>query len=258
MAFFTLEQLIDRAKTYVDDDHNDEKSWISEERWADIANVEYGQLYKRWVRLGLITPEPTTAYIVESDGTLRLDGVLAVVGVAKDFGDYVYPLSPAQSAIGQHAFWRGSTAPTNPSTRWAAFGQGDRVTIKLDPAPSDLVVTGETSNYLVRYIATPFPIAYQLDIPIESPDDPYVGLYDIPFGADERLVLGMARRAHLKDSVNSALLNGLIAEADAELNFHAASKLDGVKVRRIPKPSQLMLSTPRVAVWPQRSEWMYF
>jgi len=257
MAFFTLEQLIARAKTYVDDDHNDEKSWISDERWKDIANVEYGQLYKRWIRQGLITPEPTTAYIVESDGTLQIDGVLAIVGVGKDFGDFIRPLTPAQPLIGKHAFWRGSTQPVNPSVTWAAFSQGDRIVVKLEPVPSDLVVTDETSNYVVRYIAAPTAIDYQPAEPLES-EDLYVGMYDIPFGADERVVLGMARRAHLKDSVNSTLLNGLIAEADAELNFTAASKIDGIKVRRLPKRSALMRSTPRVSIWPERSEWMYF
>lgn len=256
MGFFTAEELISRARTYCDDDHGDEKGWIGETRWLELLNVEYRQLYKRWLRSGLVTPEPATSYIVAATGRLQIDGVLAIVGVAKDYGGHIRLLSNAQQHTGRAPFWRGSTQPTNPSSSWAAYSQGDRVVIALEPVPSDLAVTGLTSNYVIRYIPTVTKMNFQPAIPLVS-QDVYAGLYDVPDGADERLVLGLARRAHLKDSANSALLNGLIGEADAELNFTATGKVDGIRVKRLPKRSPL-ISTPNVGVWPQRDGWIYF
>lgn len=243
MASFTWQALIDRAKTYCDDDHADEASWITPARWLTLANTEYAQLYKRWVRAGLVNPLPTTGYILGT-GVASFTGVLAVIGVAKDYGDFIRPLHPAQTAIGHHAFWRGSTQPTGCSTSWAATGAGDTIRIELDPVPDDVAVVGVTSNYVVRYIPT-----------VAEATDPETSI-EVPYGADERLVLGIARRAQLKDSGASALLNGLISDADADLNFSAMGKMGGAVVKRLQKSP--LRSTPRVGVWPQRAEWIYF
>jgi len=396
MASFTWQSLIDRAKTYVDDDHDDERSWISDERWLQIANVEYALLYKRWIRSGLVTPTITQSYM--SDSTRTFAGVLAVVGVAKDYGDFVRLLNNAAQSASNQPFWRGSTQPSDLAVSWAATGVGDSLTIELDPEPSDLEYTAaaaaekatldigapltgmgtacetvlrmktggvanvtlqnfsgivthpaeryiqyvpaeysntgteeygfiiwdtdgdpftnqdfealiaaneclvgagpnvgqtaelpfevmtasssttdwrpnitlisttlaytvyptqstelifeggadaiaESGNYVVRYVPT---VAYATDASTTI---------ELPYGADERLVLGMARRAHLKDSGASALLERLIMEADAETGFSAASKAGGIIVKRKPKRSPL--STPRPIIWPERSAWLY-
>lgn len=237
MASFTWDELISRAKTYCDDDHNDEKSWISDTRWLELANVEYAFLYKRWVRSGLVTPAATTGYM---DGfSTSFSGVLALIGVAKDYGDFVRLLNKEQPESTIEGFWRGSTQPEGPSIRYIATGVGDTLTVELDPKPNDLTAT----NYIVRYIPT-----------VAKATNP-AATVELPYGTDERLVLGLARRAQLKDSGTSALLNGLIADADAETNFSAAAKLGGLKVRRNQKPSQR--STPSRTPWPSRYDWLY-
>jgi hypothetical protein len=225
---FTWQELIDRSRTYVDDDHNDTEGWIAAERWLTIANVEYAQLYRRWVRMGLIAPAwvdreftgPTLTFPAlelsdDEEPVLELDGeeVLAIIGVAESLGSDRYrPLSAPQSAVGRSPWWTTSSA--SPAHSWQATGSADKVTITIEPP--------DTATYVVRYIPT---VQYATD-PTED--------IELPYGCDERLVLGMARRAKLKDASASALLERLIMEADAEANFLAFGRNnnDSPRVRR--------------------------
>lgn len=56
---FTWLELIDRARVYADDDHKETPGWIAPEKWMALAQVEYRQLYRKWLRMGLINVEPT-------------------------------------------------------------------------------------------------------------------------------------------------------------------------------------------------------
>lgn len=211
---FLWNDLIDRARVYVDDDHGDQSGWISPAHWLSLANVEYSQLYRRWMRMGLITPATTDTTF--TGGSTTITGVLAIVGVAQDMVSYQRILEPRQSRFGRAPFWVGSGQSSSPSSGWMATGSADSLAIKLDPVEP-------TGSYFVRYVPT---VAYATD-PTTT--------IDLPYGADERLVLGLARRAHLKDSTASALLERLIQDADAELNFTAFGRVDGdsPRVRRI-------------------------
>lgn len=233
MASLTWQELIDRAKTYVDDDHQGDKGWIADERWLQLAQVEYRQLYRRWLRGGLVTPLITTNYM-QGESTV-FPNVLALIGVAKDYGDYVRILSRAGS---RDAIWRGSTQPAGYPTSYTAVGLGSNLVITLDRAPDDLTST----NYVVKYVPAPI-----------TTTDP-TAFVELPDGGDERLVLGLAKRAHLKDSGASALLNDLIREADAEMTFTAAGTMGGLKVQTL-RPARR--STPRGLEWPGCAQWLY-
>lgn len=213
---FTWQELIDRARTYLDDDHNDTEGFIKPERWLSLANVEYAQLYRKWVRMGLVAPAPTDTSF-SSTHTKALTGVLAIVGVAEDLGDgHHRVLAPAQSSFGQSPFW-GHTS-SSPGCYWAATGSADALTVTLEPRPT-------SGNYFVRFIPT---VAYATLISASI---------DLPYGADERLVLGIAKRAKLKESGASGALERLLMEADQELNFAAFSKLnDSPRVRKVRRP----------------------
>ncbi len=195
---FTWQELIDRAMVYVDNDHDEDKGWMPAPKALQIGQVEYAQLYRRWVTAGLIVPEPL-------DETLTADpveGVLAILGVAEVYG--------GDTVTGYRVLTSGQTYSNKPfrtpvdapALEWEAFGGGDAVTVKIHPEDTNGV-------YVVRYLTRP-----------EYATDP-TDTVELPYGMDERLVLGMARRFHLKDSSNSQLLNGLIADADANLNFAA-------------------------------------
>lgn len=213
---FIWDDLIDRARTYLDDDHDDTEGFIAPERWLSFANVEYAQLYRKWIRMGLVAPAPTDTTFSNTH-TVALTGVLAIVGVAEDLGNgNVRVLTPAQSQHGQSPFW--SYTSGEPGSYWKATGSADALTVTLEPRPT-------SGNYFVRYIPT---VAYVTSS---------TASIDLPYGADERLVLGMALRAKLKAGERSALLEGLLQQADQELNFAAFSKLNDsprVKVRRPP------------------------
>jgi hypothetical protein len=206
---FTPNDLIARARVYCDDDVADTEGWISPAVWLTIFNVERSAQYRRWVRAGLVTPATTDTTLAGA----AVPGVLAVVGVAEDLGSGTPPrvLTPSQSAFGRN--WSNLTGK---AMSWSASGAADAVTITLDP-------TDASGTYFIRYVPT---VAYATDA---------TAAVDIPYGTDERLVLGMARRAHLKDSAASRQLQGLILEADADLQFTAFGRLahDAPRVRRV-------------------------
>lgn len=211
----TLQELVDRARVYLDDDHTDDEGWLSPESWVALCNVEYAQLYRRWVRQGLIAPAWTDAAFTGHTATIPSDlsggGVLATIGVAENLGSGRYRLlTPAQSHYGRSPTL-GYT--TGASSHWYATGTGDTITYTLEPR--------DTGSYFVRYIPTVVPA------------DSLADTVTVPFGADERLVLGLARRAKLKEGSASALLERLIMDADAELNFAAFGRVntDSPRVR---------------------------
>lgn len=249
MASFTWDELITRARVYVDDDHSAEDNWIAPERWLDIGFTEWRTLYKRMIRNSLVTPDIQTAYL--QGGITSINSVLAVVGVGQDMGNTVRVFPNAQAIFGRGAYWRGSTAPTGHSMSWAARGTSDTVKIELDPLPDDLTydaLATPQGNYLCRYIQT-------LTKPTATTDT-----VDLPDLADERLILGMARRAHLKDSANSVLLNDLIKEADAEMKFEADGKVGGIRVRRTPLVARAtrLYNPYKALTWPGPTEWRFF
>ncbi len=223
---FTWEELINRARVYLDDNHDEEGGFIEPADWLTIAQVEYAQLYRRWVNTSLISPEYVdTAF---TGATATPDGVLAIVGVAEVVGDSWRVLPAGQPNYGRAPF-RSSTA--GPAMEWEARGMGDDLTVYLQPPDT-------SSSYVVRFIPAP---AYETDIEEEV---------DLPYGADERLVLGIARRAHLKDSMVSSLLNGLIIDADAQLALTAFGRGAGPKITHVRStPRNEMPRDPRMWKW---------
>lgn len=213
---FVWQDLIDRARTYVDDDHNDTEGWIAPERWLMIGNVAYARRYKQWVRMGLISPAAVDQAFSHT-ASVVLPGVLSIVGVAEDLGNgYLRTLQPAQSRFGRAPFWQATNL--GKAAYWEAHGTADSYTVTIQPPDIG-------SNYFARYIPT---VAYAT---LTS------ATVDLPFGGDELLVLDMARKAHLKDSGASALLERLILEAEAEMNMSSFAKAseDSPRARSTPR-----------------------
>lgn len=209
MAFYTLRQLVDRARVYIADDHDDTPGFISDDAWLAIASAVYADEYRDMVRLGIISPAPTDTTFTSY--TTTVDGVLATVGVAEDLGNgNIRLLTPYQSENGR-AFWGHSDG--TPVT-WTAHGVGDEITYTLEPR-----VTG---NYIVRTIAIPDVLAGMTNE------------VELPYGCDEHFVLALARKAKLKDGSASALLEKLYLEAEARRNMSHFGRLntDSPRVRR--------------------------
>lgn len=77
-----VSDIIGAARAWANDDHNDNKgALIKPERYLQFLSMIYRSNYKRWMRSGLISPEPVDQ---EFTGPLtRLEGVLAIQGVAR-------------------------------------------------------------------------------------------------------------------------------------------------------------------------------
>lgn len=235
---FTGQELIDRARVYVDDDNKDTDGWLAPASWLALLNVELAQSYRRDVRNGLVTP-PATDQTLNSSATLN--NCLAIHGVGRLLTSGLYTmLTPAQSAYGVKPFW-GSTTSNGPAHSWMAEGAGDTITVKIQP---DSAMTAGT--YMCRFTPT---LARLTDLS---------QTIDVPFGTDERLVLGVARRSHLKDSTTSALLERLVMEQDAEINLQAFSRLkDSPRVRRVrSRTEQRGAATASFPIDPR--EWRYY
>ena len=216
MASFVWNDLIDRARFYIDDDHRETAGWVTPARWLTRFGVEYAQQDRRWVRQGLVAPRPTHTTFVGP--TTALTGVLAVVGVAEDLGGGRYREIPSvQSEIGRHPYGTPS------DIGWQAHGTGDDLSIEISP--------DDELTYEVRWIPD-----------VVRPSDPTASVV-LPASADERLVLGAARRALVKESTRSSALQQALDEVDAELAFAAAGRLmgDAPRVRRLNPSSYLFV-----------------
>jgi hypothetical protein len=218
---FIVQDLVNRARTYIDDDHDEEPGWLDSDQWLAIANAEYAVLFPKLVRYGLITPQ--TEDQTFTGPITSVGAVIAIVGVAEVLGSGRYRvIEPLQSAYGRAPFF--DTVTSSPAVGWTAYGASNDLAVSLYPA--------STGNYVVRYI--PFPdVATSLDDEV-----------DVPYGADERLVLGIARRAKLKESAASAMLERLIMEKDADIAFQSHGLLSGDGPRA--RPNQVR----RRGVWP--------
>lgn len=222
---FVWSDLIARARTYVDDDHEDQPGggWIKPERWLLLGNVEYAQLRKKWIRTGLVTPTATdTAF---TDDTASVTGVLCTIGVAEDLGNGDYRvLQDGQPLFGSNAFYRtGDGYPAYYETH----GEADSLTYTLKPPPT-------SGSFIVRTIGT---VAYATST---------AATIDLPYGGDEVLVLGMAKRAHVKDSGGSRNLEMLLKEANEEMVMGAVgrNRNDSPRARRTPRTSTSDRSFP--------------
>ena len=60
---FSWNDLMDRARVYLDDDDDDTEGWIAPAIWLTFANVEYAQLYRRLVPLVAEAPLPGAAAV---------------------------------------------------------------------------------------------------------------------------------------------------------------------------------------------------
>lgn len=234
---FQWQALIHRARVYLDDDHNDGRGFVAPADYLTIAAVEYTEQRKRWIRSALVRPA-TTDTTFSSSPTTALTGVQAIVGVAEIISPSSTPyrlLTPAQSAWGAQPYW-GQVA-SNRATTWTAAGEGDNFTVQLDPPDAG-------NTYVVRWVPT---ITYPTD---------QTTTVDVPYGLDERLVLGIAKRAMVKDQSRSAALQDLINQADAENMFTAFARIqgDGPRVRRVVSTVKLH---GMFAGWPGPAAWLY-
>lgn len=232
MAFFSFDELIDRARVWVDDDHTDNSGWIKRDKWEQFATTAINRRTKQWIRMGLISPTPVD--LVFTASSVVVGGVIAIIGVAENLGSGRYRvLQPLQSQFGRAPIM--STINTSQALFWRSHDEllgaydggaaSSNLRIFVEPAIS--------SSYFVRYISTgEGPAAAQ-------------GAH-LPFNADELIVLDMAKAAGIKDGTRSGALADALREAEAELNFTAFGMANGnsPRIRSTPRTYSAALDFP--------------
>lgn len=237
------DDLIHRARLYADDNHDEAKGWIDPADWMTLFQVEYSLLRRKWMREGLLVPAPTdTAF---TGPTTSISAPLVIIGVAQDLGNgQLRVLTPLQSAYGRNTFY--SETVKGPAYGW-------RVEQETGGDPGDLFADttvivepqGTTDKYIVRWIPQ---VAYAT---VTS-----AAAY-FPEGGDERCVLGVLKRAGVKEMTGGRVVQDLIYEAEAEMKFAAMSALggDGPRVRRV-RPTVRHVLYPNA--WPSEpSQWRF-
>ena len=183
----------------------------------------------------LVTPASANALWTAEDsatssgGADYIPGVLAVIGVAEKVDNYYRPVR----WMGEQGRAPFRTVIDSAACEWQAYGAGDNLTVKLTPADS-------TGTYVVRYIPVPDEIALT-----DSLELPYMG--------DERLVLGAAKRAGIKELGGNRTIDEMIGLADAELQMEAAHRnKGGLRVRDTAR------STPKSWCYLDPTSWRYY
>ncbi len=205
-----VNDVINRARLYMGDDHDDEGGFLTPAQWLSLFNTEYRLAYRRWVRCTIIRPQATD--LAFDDADVDLTNVLAIVGVAENTGNNYRVLPYGTPTLGQRVWYSTNSTPVT----WWASGSADNATITLEPQLS------AASAYFVRYIQ--YPTAPTL----------VTASLEVPMSQDDRLALGMARRANIKEGGQSVLIERLIREADGDMNFQAHGMVAGEapRVRR--------------------------
>jgi hypothetical protein len=201
--------IIDQAKTLVDDDHESDKDWIDESRWLRWLNWERKSLSLRSVKMGVIRPPVLETTF--TGHTTTITDAMAIVSVSCDTTGQM--LKPAQSRFGSEPYYPGPAGySSGDSTTWSAYANGNSFTVELYPRHT-------TNTYRVRYVPA---ISYVTAVN---------QLVLVPIGWERRIVYGMVRHALLKESGRSAELRDLIKEADAEIGMEITGRGDGPRVR---------------------------
>lgn len=221
MPAFLAQDIIDRAAAAADmqDDFVQPKTWLS---WmtAELQALTISAARSGWVVNGLQqTVFPVSSLVGDTYTLSSTTGFLAILGVWEvdssgrtrriQFDNFV------------DVFRQLGTGPiTGPATRFTVTSRieaaQDDLDIKLYPRPT-------SGQYLVVSVSQPPRLAALTD-----------NLF-IQAGMDERVVLGCARRALLKEESDVVDISKLIEEEDAKVEELASSRVFSAapKVRNV-------------------------
>ncbi len=207
MPTVTTSELVDRAKAVSDMRDN----FVTPTQWMYWASQERLALDLFISRSGW--PLNITSFDISvlgnEGGVFPLNptgGVLAIVCIHEVEGDRVRRLK-LNDAI---TFFRQPTGTSGGlqghASTYRAIWSGDNINLEMYPSPS----AGET--YRVTYI--PHPLRLTLDA---SPATGYGNSVSYPLGWEERIVLGMARRALMKEESDTRTVDQEIALWDQRI-----------------------------------------
>ncbi len=217
---YLISDLINEARVLIDDDHTEDTGWVKEARWVRWLNWEMRTLAERCLKMGLVrTPVTELDFTGPATTGAALSGVMEILNVVDPDGN---ELEAVQPDAGVAPFW--DPVATGPARYWMATGGANTLVVTLSPQDS--------RTYTVRYVP-------QTTYATAATD--YVS---VPQGFEERLVLGMARYALVKEGRVSVALERRLEQADATIAFSLFGKVRGPVVRRLPRSSGPRPRTP--------------
>lgn len=244
---YTIQNIIDRARIYVDDNHKVTDGWKEPADWLVIARPEIIAVYRKWLRESLVSFSTLDGIIANSSFNFPAGvPILAILGVAEQNGNNFRLLQSAMSHFGRAPFWEDGTTST--ATTWTVAadvfpdGNGDiQYTLNLHPPDN-------SSDYKVRYIRCPEIDA--LDKFIIAPE-----------GYEDYMALRIAKKALASEGASSQSIERLIVGAEADLKMESFSNTqgDGPKVRITRPFNKQRLFANRNDMWPiNPMHWYYF
>lgn len=242
---YTIQNIIDRTRIYVDDNHKVTDGWKEPADWLLLARPEIIAVYKKWLRESLISFSTLDGTITSGSFVFPAGvPILAVLGVAQQTGQQFRLLQSAMSQYGRAPFWESGVSST--ATTWTIAtdvfpdGNGDPQTT-LDIHPPD-----SSAGYLVRYIRC--PEISTLDKFIIAPE-----------GYEDYMALRIARKALASEGASSQAIERLIISAEADMKMDSLSNTqgDGPKVR-ITRPYNVQRMMSGSNVWPNNPMFWYY
>lgn len=238
--------LITRAKAIADVHDN----FVTDTEWIVWLNQEQYALRLFLARSGWNLPFDTTAATITSTGWNLSTNGGASTPVATSAGHYVFTpsLADVMAIVSIHEsqsgglkrleysnaidFLRqlnGSTLNTTHATEFRLRMYGNEVHVDFYPTPA----TGEV--YLISYLSAPTPLTAVTQS------------VALPMGWEERIVLGMARRALIKEESDPTKIESLIAEMDSQIEQLCWSRVMG----QAPKVRNTDPVSPTIPTWEQ-------
>jgi hypothetical protein len=232
MPAYTVTEIIERAKSAADMRDN----FVTTTEWVRWLNVENQQLRLAMARAGWVLDEGREDITANGALSYTLNDPLCVLGV------YEYD--------GQTRYRR-----LRHSDLMDGAGYHDEVT---NGAASTFRVYWDASNGALRIRFWPIPTSgtYKVFV-INQPALLTSGSsVNYPAGIEERLVLGLARRALAKEESNTAEMTRQIREMDAHIESLCFDRVLGghQTVRNVDKVERGWTNTPYI---PSREQWLW-
>jgi hypothetical protein len=241
---YTIQNIIDRARIYVDDNHKVTDGWKQPADWLTIAKPELVSCYRNWVRKSLISFTPLQGSFTGPTFQFAA-GIqpLAILGVAQGSGSNFRLIQPAMAQYGRQPYW-DTTAAT--ATTWTVSvdvfpdGTGEpQYSLSLHPPNT-------TAGYQIKYIR--FPELSALD-----------KFVILPEGYEDYVALLIARKALASEGASSQAIERLIMKAEADIGMDTLSgpQGDGPKVRVV-RPFNKQRVFTNSTTWPLNPAFWFY
>ena len=237
MPNYTAQVLIERAQAAADM-HDD---FVTQTQWLRWATVENDALAVKVAQLGYVLNESFTDITITGADSYPIDEPLAVVGVyeitTNNLLRRVHSVNPFD---GHRQTTNTIIGPARQfSFRRSTSSGNTTILMNMFPNPT----SGTYRVYVIPHPAALTSVS---------------GSVDYPLGWEERVVLGMARRALAKEESDTGPISEQIRQVDSDIEAAVWSRLlgDSPSVRNVDSVERGWIS-PYPYPWPPVSEWHF-